>query len=532
MPKLFSIAFLASLVVICTSLASAQAPADGKGSSVKYEEASAQKSLSGVSGEFVECVDGLAAEFPCRDVNLLSFMTLDDLGPSDLYPLRANDIWGWTDPDSGIEYAIVGRNVGTSFVDISDPMDPVLVGNLPRTPGSRASVWRDIKVYANHAYIVADGAGDHGLQVFDLTRLRSVAGGPVTFEPDALYQEFGSAHNVVINTESGFAYAVGSSAGGLRTCGGGLHMIDIREPQDPTFAGCFADPSTGFRGTGYTHDAQCVTYTGPDDRYLNREICFGLNENGVSIADVTDKDNPVAISVGRYPDFGYIHQGWLTSDHRYLIVDDEGDERNYARPTHTKVFDVTDLEVPIMAATYEHATQSIDHNLYVDGLYGFQANYTSGLRILDVRDPLNMEEIAYFDTTPTDSTVGFRGAWSVYPFFESGNIIVSSIGEGLFVLEADAIKIEVPEETAVSEVFPNPFNAQTNLAISLLEPEDITVTVYDALGRRVTQLHDGPLAGNRIHRFVWQTDGLASGTYQIRIESTSFNEVRSVTLLK
>ena len=418
-------------------------------------------------------------------------MTLDELGPADITPLRTNDIWGWTDPQTGAEYALIGRNAGTAFVDISDPLNPVLIGNLPRTPGARASVWRDIKVYKDHAYVVSDGAGDHGLQVFDLTRLRSAQQLPETFLPDALYLEFGSAHNVVIDTESGFAYAVGSSAGGLRTCGGGLHMIDIREPKNPQFAGCFSDPSTGFRGTGYTHDAQCVTYAGPDSRYLDREICFGLNENGVSIADVTDKDNPVAISVGRYPDYGYIHQGWLTSDHRYLIVDDEGDERTFSRRTHTKIFDVTDLEVPVMAATYEHTTESIDHNLYVDGLLGFLANYTAGLRILDARDPLNMEEIGYFDTTPADSMVGFRGTWSVYPFFDSGTVVVSSINEGLFVLEAEALKVEVPEETAVSEVWPNPFNAQTNLSVALLEPEEVSIVVYDALGREVYRIHDG-----------------------------------------
>ncbi len=538
----FLLTVVASVLLVDVAVAQAPtdsvdsvAPADGKGVSIGSDLAdfsAASKTLEGLTGLSVPCEDGFAAGFPCHDVNLQSFMTVVELGPADVSQVRASDIWGWTDPDTGSEYALVGRNAGTAFVDVSDPVNPFLVGNLPRTPGARASVWRDIKVYGDYAFIVSDGAGDHGMQIFDLTKLRDVANPPARFDPDAIYIEFGSAHNIVINTESGFAYAVGSSAGGQRICGGGLHMIDIRDPLRPDFAGCFSDPSTGFRGSGYSHDAQCVTYRGPDVRYSGREICFGFNENGVSIADVTDKTNPVAISVGRYPDFGYIHQGWLTADQRYLLIDDEGDERAFARPTHTKIFDVADLEVPVMISSFENTTHSIDHNLYIDGLLAFEANYTSGLRILDVRDPLNIEEIGYFDTTPTDSSVGFSGTWSVYPFFESGTIIVSSIHEGLFVLEAEVLKMIIPEETGVSEVWPNPFNGRTNISVSLVEPEEVSVVVYDALGRTVTTLHEGPLAGSRIHEFVWDSGTHASGAYIIRIIGQSFEAIRSVTLLK
>lgn len=309
-------------------------------------------------------------------------------------------------------------------------------------------------------------------------------------------------------------------------------MIDVREPLQPQFAGCFSDPQTGNRGTGYTHDAQCVNYNGPDLDYQGREICFGLNENGVSIADVTEKRNPIPVSVGRYPDFGYVHQGWLTPDHRFLLVDDESDERRFGRNTHTKIFDVVDLDVPVMVSSFENATKSIDHNLYVVGTLGFQANYTSGLRIIDLRDPLNPEEIGYFDTTPGDSTVSFAGSWSVYPFFESRNVLVSSMGEGLFVLSPRVGEFEVPEETAVSSVFPNPFNASTTFSIALVDPEVTTIRVFDAAGRQVSVLHDGLLAGGRVHRFVFDAGGLPSGAYIIRVEAQTFESTRSVTLVK
>jgi choice-of-anchor B domain-containing protein len=536
------------LILLPFQLSHSQTPGDGKASSgVKtlQDQSSAYKSLDGISGYRASCEGGFASEFPCREVDLLSFMTLEQLGDSDSGGLRASDVWGWEDPATGREYALVGRSVGTAFVDVTDPVNPFLVGNLPRTTGSRASIWRDIKVYRDVAYVVADGAGNHGLQIFDLRALRSVSNPPALFSADLTYLNFGSAHNVAINEETGYAYVVGASDIGFRgeqidnvkstgskSCGGGLHMVDIRDPLNPEFAGCFADPSTGFRGTGYTHDAQCVTYDGPDVRYRGREICFGLNENGISIADVTDKSNPVAISVGRYPDYGYIHQGWLTEDHRFLVVDDEGDERAFARSTHTKIFDLTDLEVPILATSFENTTSSIDHNLYIKGLLGFQANYTSGLRILDVRDPLHVEEIGFFDTTPADSSVSFGGTWSVYPFFDSGTILLSSIHEGLFVLEAPAIQIEIPDENAVSEVWPNPFNASTNLSIALLEPEEVSIVIYDAIGREVTVLHSGVLGGRRVHRFSWTPDSEASGSYVIRIVGPSFEESRTITLLK
>ncbi|MDX1547116.1 MAG: choice-of-anchor B family protein, partial [Rhodothermales bacterium] len=296
--------------------------------------------FASVTGGMVPCTDDDAAGFACRQVDLLAYLSVADLGGG--RGVRVNDIWGWTDPQTGREYALVGRSDGTAFVDVSDAQNPFFVGDLPMTEGARASVWRDIKVYRDHAFIVSDGAGDHGMQVFDLTRLRGVgpAERPVTFGADVLYDQIASAHNIVINEETGFAYSVGSSGGG-ETCGGGLHMIDVREPQNPTFAGCFADPTTGRRKTGYSHDAQCVTYRGPDATYQGREICFGANETALSIADVTDKENPVPLSMATYPKVAYTHQGWLTDDQTYFYMNDEGDEpQGLVEGTRTLIWDV------------------------------------------------------------------------------------------------------------------------------------------------------------------------------------------------
>jgi choice-of-anchor B domain-containing protein len=315
----------------------------------------------------------------------------------------------------------------------------VPVADLPLTPGARPAAWRDLKIYKDHVFIVSDGAGQHGMQVFDLTRLRTLKpqdnGQPVKVEPDYLYKEIASAHNIVINEESGYAYSVGSSGGGT-TCGGGLHMIDIREPKLPKFAGCFADTKTGRAGTGYSHDAQCVTYKGPDKRFKGHEICIGSNENSISIADVSDKKNPVALSRASYPNVSYTHQGWFTDDHKYFYVDDEGDETSgLVKKTRTLIWDLTDLENPRLAKEHLGVEAASDHNLYIIGDYMYQANYKSGLRILTIRDRENPKEVAFFDTAPYgDNSPGFQGAWSVYPFFKSGVILVNSIEQGLFLV--------------------------------------------------------------------------------------------------
>ncbi|MGH2544035.1 MAG: choice-of-anchor B family protein, partial [Ardenticatenaceae bacterium] len=250
--------------------------------------------LEALSG--VPCVDGFAGEYPCENVDLASFLPLSEIGGG-----GANDIWGWTDPVTGNEYALMGRTNGTSFVDITDPENPIYLGNLASHTGD--SVWRDIKVHLDHAFIVADFNGLHGMQVFDLTQLRDVTNPPVEFAETAHYDEIGSAHNIAINEETGYAYIIGGSLGG-QICAGGLHMVDISDPVNPTFAGCFSED-------GYTHDVQCVVYSGPDPDYQGNEICFAANEDTLTIVDVTDKSAPLMLSRTPYAGSGYTHQGWL-----------------------------------------------------------------------------------------------------------------------------------------------------------------------------------------------------------------------------
>jgi choice-of-anchor B domain-containing protein len=499
------------------------------------------------------CIDDHAAGFRCRNVNLLSWTDIASLGGEP--GILLNTVWGWTDPMTGREYALAGRTDGTAIVDVTTPTAPVLIASIPTE--TFASVWRDIKVIDDHAVIVADAAGWHGMQIVDLTRLRNVTALPATLMPDTVYSEFGSAHNVAVNEESGFAYVVGISNPNFfepAACGGGLHMVDMRDPRNPAFVGCFSDPRTGRpkppvnERSGYSHDVQCVNYNGPDLRYRGREICIGSNETAISIADVTDKQNPMAVSFSTYPNVGYAHQGWLTDDHRYFYLDDELDESYFETidRTRTVIFDLVDLEAPVVLTEYFGEVYAIDHNQYVVGNRVFQANYTSGLRVLDISDVGAPIEVGYFVTyldghaqkndvrpvgqayahlchedcpgdLPQDPALSFAGAWNVYPFFESGMVLVSSIGEGLFVLDAsEAVAVSAlmhdEDDRAGISVYPRPAMGEVTLNWNGL---DGRLILYDAAGRRLRDL--GRLIGAGGSTRISVAD-LPPGLYFVRAE--------------
>jgi choice-of-anchor B domain-containing protein len=365
----------------------------------------------------VPCENGMAGGYPCNDYDLLLNMPLSAFSAG-----AGNDSWGWTDPTTNKEYAIMGLNNGTAFIDITDTNNPVYLGKLPTA--SANSSWRDIKVYENHAFIVSE-ASNHGMQVFNLTKLRNVSSTPAVFTADKNFTEFGSAHNIVINETSGYAYIVGAS-----NFGGGPIFINIQDPINPVIEG-------GFSEGGYSHDAQVITYNGPDTDYAGKEILIGSNEDEVVLADVTDKTNPIIISRISYSNVGYAHQGWFTEDLTYFILGDETDELRFGNNTRTIVFDFTDLDNPAYHFDYLGTTAAIDHNGYVkDNIY-YQANYTAGVRMIDVSNVVNKEftEVGFFDTYPNNNSTAFEGVWNVYPYFPSGNIIISDINNGFFVIK-------------------------------------------------------------------------------------------------
>ncbi|MDX1418637.1 MAG: choice-of-anchor B family protein [Rubricoccaceae bacterium] len=474
-----------------------------------------------VGQSLTACDGGFAEGYPCSGIDLFERLPLFTFGASD-----GNDIWGWADPQDGSEYALVGLSNGTAFVDVTDPSDPVYLGLLPSATSS--STWRDVKTIGNYAYIVSEASG-HGMQVFDLTRLRDVQSPPTFFTADARFGGFGSAHNIVANDESHYVYAVGQNA-----CAGGLYIVDVSDPLSPQPAGCYD-------GDGYTHDAQCLTYDGPDTDYAGRDICMASNEDHLAIIDVTDPGAPVLISRGFYPSPGYTHQGWFTEDRRHFLMNDELDEIfGSAANTRTIVMDVEDLDDPEFDFFYFGPLQTSDHNLYIRGQFAFLSNYTGGLRIVDLSDidNDNLVEVASFDTFPSNNADGFDGQWSNYPFLPSGNLLANDGDTGFFVLKASELALPAepeapgPQGYALGAPSPNPFTYGTTLQLTVAETQSVRAEVFDVSGRRVAVLHDGLVAVGSPLALRLDADALPAGLYLVRVTGEDFTASRRASLVR
>jgi hypothetical protein len=648
------------------------------GSASAFQSSAAAADQAGDGGTFAPCVDGFAGVdadgdgmFPCDGVDLLSHVSPNELGTGALL----NDIWGWTDPSTGEDYALVGTRDGTSFVNIADPLNPVVYGRMPTNSTQGGVNWRDVKVYEDHAYVVSENT-NHGVQVFDLTRLREWAGEFETYEADTVYTGHGSAHNIFINEDTGFAYSVGAApffsqplpntvtvdapssaegsylangaafgplapptplqgtfevvnsgdatptfactelvdftegaiaiafrggcpfvdkainaqnagasalivvnnvpgtirmggsapegteitipsvmvsdtdgatiiaglpaTGGLvandppAECGDGLHITDLDDPANPVFAGCFQDH-------GYVHDTQCVIYDGPDTRFTGREIC--VNSNGIgfsidptvnflSIADVTDKANPIALAQVPYDGSGYSHQGWLTEDQTYFLHGDEGDEVLRGLPSTTRVWDLSDLRNPFVTNTFTNGQTSIDHNLYTEGRYAYAANYTTGLRVfdlVDIDDGGAVSEVGFFDTYPENDNATFEGGpWSNFPYFaQPGIVAVSSIDRGLFVLQPQVFEA-VDDEYRIRQNRTLVVDAPGVLANDFLPAgtEPSVELVTDVGSGQLTLAEDGsftyvPRRGFR---------GVDTFTYRVGDETSSAEATVSITV--
>ena len=418
------------------------------------------------------CAGGYAGEYPCSNYDLLSNIPVSTLANSSGNP-EGSDVWGWTDPETGKEYAIAAMTNSTAFVDITDPINPIFLGRLNSNAGN--NYWRDVKIYGNYAFIVADNVGNHGMQVFDLTRLRDITS-PETLSPDVVYNDVTSCHNIVINEATAVAYLVGCN-----NYSGGPNFVDISDPLNPTSLG-------GYSLDGYTHDAQVITYNGPDTEYTGKEILVGSNANKVVILDVTDKSNIIKITEFDYPQIGYTHQGWFTDDQRFFLLGDETDEQNFGINTRTLVFDFQDLDNPTQIDTYYGASSAIDHNGYVQGTDFFMASYRAGMRVLDISNiggtDNQLTEIGYFDTYPQNNGTAFNGAWSVYPYFASGNIIINDIERGLFVVRKSGTLGSVEVLKNRFSISPNPTNKSP--IIKATQNHQIkSVSVFNILGRRI-----------------------------------------------
>ncbi|MHC4376431.1 MAG: choice-of-anchor B family protein [Planctomycetota bacterium] len=347
--------------------------------------------------------------FPADGVALAAWLPLDELDGAG----SGSDCWGYTAP-SGREYALMTTSRGTLVVEISTPSDPQIIANIDGPD----SIWRDVKTYQDHAYVVSEGGGD--IQVLDLSQIDS---GVVSLVNTVGGGGSSATHNVTIDTESGYLYRSGGSTNGIR-------IFSLADPANPVYLNEW--------DTRYVHDCQAITYTsGPNAGKRIVFACSGFNggfdETAVDVLDVTDPFNIVNLSRESWPNAAYSHQCWLSPSGQYLYVNDELDETFNGDLTKTIILDVSNLNNIQYAGDFTNGLEATGHNLYVSGNQLFEANYRSGVRIFDVTNETNPTETAFFDTFPEGDDAPLNGLWNVYPFFPSGTVIGSDFERGLFV---------------------------------------------------------------------------------------------------
>jgi choice-of-anchor B domain-containing protein len=421
--------------------------ADTKGLEVTNAEArrmaklTSQVTASEKSHAAAACVGNVSSGFPCQSVSLLSHLSFADLKPAST---RGNDVWGFTDLNTGREYAFMGLENGVAVIDITDPTAPEQVG---LGTGS-ATTWRDIKVYQvfdpaaqrwrAYAYATADAVPDP-LMVLDLSGL------PNGVEDVDYISDYRAAHNeYIVNADYSFGLAQTSATPVLGIAGANLNtgnhrLYSLALPRQPSLISVstagYAHDLSSFAVTDARKDTQCVNAHSQSQC----EVMTDFNENTLDVWDVTNPTIPQKLATQPYVNASYVHSGWWTEDGRYVLVQDELDERNVGVNTTIRVFDMADLRAPVQVGAWVGPTRAIDHNGYAKGNRYYISNYSEGLTVLELTNPAEPTRIGYFDTYPANSETAFVGAWGVYPFFASGVLAVGDINSGLYLLHNETL---------------------------------------------------------------------------------------------
>ena len=228
-----------------------------------------------------------------------------------------------------------------------------------------------------------------------------------------------------------------------------------------------------------------------------------------------------------YSNTAYTHQGWLTEDHAYFLLGDEIDEINFGFNTRTVVFDLTDLDNPQLSFEYSGPTAATDHNGYTKGDLFYLANYTAGLRVIDISDISNgnMVETAYFDIFTANDNAGYNGAWNVYPYFESGNILISSLTysdpnyvPGIYLVKASTLGLNDSKFSDSFSIYPNP--AMTEINVNSKDQEIDSVVISDVMGKILVHYSDVNFDSLRV-----DISAYAAGLYFVKINNSVLKKI-------
>lgn len=324
------------------------------------------------------------------------------------YAQDLNDIWGWVDPDDGTEYAIVGVRNGVSVVSLADPENAVEVAFLP----GANSTWRDIKTWGDYAYVTNETSG--GLMVIDLTDAPdNITATNWTPNLPGL-GTLNTGHNIYID-EFGYAYIAGSNLNS-----GGMLILDVfTTPGTPIFIA--AAPAI------YAHDV----YTRDNIMYASE-----IYQGRLAIYDVENK-SAITLEATQQTPFNFTHNAWLNDAGDVVFTTDEKANAPIA------AYDISDLDNIVELDQFKPiATLNanvIPHNVHVWEDWLIISYYTDGGIIVDASKPDNLIEVGNWDTF-LGGNGGFSGAWGAYPFLPSGIVLLTDIGNGLFICGATYVR--------------------------------------------------------------------------------------------
>lgn len=481
----------------------------------------------------LECVDGSAGSFDCNNIDLLAHMPLNAFSSR---PNSANDIWGHVDLNTGDEYALIGLRNGIAVVDVTNPEDPQEVGTI----SGLNSTWRDIKVYQYfdstinawqaYAYATVDGTTDY-VTIINLNQLPNSVS---LVEKNTVVTK---AHNVYItNVDHTLNIALPGLTPSLQLIGsnkfgGAFHSYSLKTPATLTTL------TKNYFGSGYTHDGASINIT--DNRKSSQcntsadscTVFIDFNEKEVKLWDITDASATRLLGTGEYNDVAksdqYVHSGWGTEDKQHIFLHDEFDEKDGGLNSTVRIFSIADLNNPTQVGQWTGPTRAIDHNGFVRGNRYYMSNYERGLTVLDITDPANPETVGFFDTYTPSNNAGFNGAWGTYPFLPSGNILVSDIGSGLYILK-DRTQLSDQGSLGFSKNAINTIQGES-LTISVQRSNaanpDQTVSVnYQLLpGSAKANSDYTPIAGT----LTWVANDTADKTIEIDIAAdTTSNELK------
>lgn len=314
------------------------------------------------------------------------------------YNQGVNDVWGYVD-ENGIEYALVGTTIGVSIVDVSDPLNP----NEVQFVSGIGSGWRDMKTWDHYCYVSNESG--NGLQIIDMSGLP----GSIAFK-DTIIQNTETIHNLWID-EAGYLYIVGAN-----TFNGGMAMLDLNvDPWHPNLLGSY-EPT-------YVHDV----YVRNDTAYVAE-----MAEGELAIVDVRDRSNPVLLGEIGW-EGGFTHNTWLNEVGNVCFTTDE------LGSAYVQAWDVSDpdnIEFRDRIRSSLSNGTAIPHNAHVKDDFLIISYYRDGVVVVDGSWPWALVEVGHFDTHPGGGS-GFAGAWGAYPYLPSGNILVSDMQTGLYVIGPD-----------------------------------------------------------------------------------------------